>query len=176
MFTYTKKKHKCIDINIFMYTYPSIYIYIYTGMHMCVCIYLDCSVYIHIDLPIPYTRIFTPKHPAASQRALAPRSAPCLLRSFTNRTMERTTWYGMKTQNQWDILWEYHGNIMGYHSITNNTGIVGYTVDGRNPNHQLKTVVYRIIYRVSTIRLVVQDFFHPRYEPGMCEFVYMGNF
>ena len=28
----------------------------------------------------------------------------------------------------------------------------------RNPNHQLKTVVYPIIYRTSTILLVVQDF------------------
>jgi len=34
----------------------------------------------------------------------------------------------------------------------------------RNPNHQLKTVIYPIIYRVSTIRLVVQDFFHPQYH------------
>ena len=30
--------------------------------------------------------------------------------------------------------------------------------------HQLKTVVYPIIYRILTIRLVVQDFFHPQYH------------
>ena len=36
-------------------------------------------------------------------------------------------------------------------------------MDGRNPNHQLIGGKHPIIYRVSTIRLVVQDFFHQQY-------------
>ena len=43
------------------------------------------------------------------------------------------------------------------------------TVDGRNlaPVDRWFIHVYPIIYRVSTIRLVVQDFFHPQYLPNM---------
>jgi hypothetical protein len=36
-----------------------------------------------------------------------------------------------------------------------------HTVDGCEILHQLKTVLYPMIYRVSTILLVVQDLFHP---------------
>ena len=38
-----------------------------------------------------------------------------------------------------------------------------HTVDGCEILHQLKTVLYPMIYRVSTVLLVVQDFFHPPY-------------
>jgi hypothetical protein len=36
-----------------------------------------------------------------------------------------------------------------------------HTVDGRNPNHQLETVVYPIIHRLSTILLVVYRISQP---------------
>ena len=42
------------------------------------------------------------------------------------------------------------------------TNIFWYTVEGRNPNHQLIDGKHPIIYRVSTIRLVVQEN-HPQY-------------
>ena len=40
------------------------------------------------------------------------------------------------------------------------------TVDGCEILHQLIDGKHPIIYRVSNIRLVVQDFFHPLYHHG----------
>ena len=39
----------------------------------------------------------------------------------------------------------------------------GNTVDGRNPDNQLRLVVFPIIYKVLAPSQVVQDFFHQQY-------------